>query len=88
VIAQGDAILVKDLPAEIRGNAGESSSPFAMTIDSALDYVADQLKASDEPLLAQFERQVVKRVLASLNGDEAAAAKRLGMTKAALKKRL
>ena len=87
VIAQGDAILVKDLPSEIRGG-GESSSPFAMTIDTALDYVAANLNAADEPLLANFEREIVKRILLSTNGDEAAAAKKLGITKAALRKRL
>jgi DNA-binding NtrC family response regulator len=88
VIAQGDAILVKDLPVEIRGTAGESSSPFALTLDAALDFVAEQLKASEEPVLEQFERGIIKRVLASLGGDEAAAAKKLGLTKPALRKRL
>jgi two-component system nitrogen regulation response regulator GlnG len=88
VIAQGDAILVKDLPVEIRGAGGESATPFALTIDAALDFVADQLRGSDEPLLATFEKEIVKRVLAAHGGDEAAAAKRLGITKAALKKRV
>ena len=88
VVAQGDAILVKDLPPEIRGAAGESASPFALTLDGALDYVADQLGASGEPLLEQFEREIVKRVMKANNGDEAASAKRLGITKVALKKRL
>src|SRR5665213_2367884 len=63
VIAQGDAILVKDLPPDIRGSAGESSSPCALTIDAALDYVADQLRSADEPLLAQFEREIIQRIL-------------------------
>jgi DNA-binding protein Fis len=59
-----------------------------MTIDTALDYVAANLNAADEPLLANFEREIVKRILLSTNGDEAAAAKKLGITKAALRKRL
>jgi DNA-binding NtrC family response regulator len=88
VVAQGDAILVKDLPAEIRGSAGESASPFALTIDTALDYVAEQIKASEAPLLAHFEKEIIQRVLKAFGGDEAAAAKRLGMTRAVLKKRL
>jgi two-component system nitrogen regulation response regulator GlnG len=88
VVAQGDAILVKDLPAEIRGSAGESASPFALTTDTALDYLAEHLRSSEEPLLAQFEREIIQRVLKAMDGDEAAAAKRLGLTKAALKKRL
>jgi two-component system nitrogen regulation response regulator GlnG len=88
VVAQGDAILVKDLPPEIRGPSGESASPFAITVDSALDYLADLLRSSEEPLLAQFERELARRVLRAMGGDEAAAAKRLGVTKAALLKRL
>jgi two-component system nitrogen regulation response regulator GlnG len=88
VVAQGDAILVKDLPPEIRGSAGESASPFAITLDSAYDYVLEQLRSSEAPILPQVEREVIVRVLRSLGGDEAAAAKRLGITKAALKKRL
>ena len=88
VIAQGDAILVKDLPQEIRGSAGESNSPFAMTMDSALDYLAEHLKASEEPILRQIESNLAQRVLKALDGNEAAAAKRLGLTKPALKKLL
>jgi two-component system nitrogen regulation response regulator GlnG len=88
VVAQGDAILVKDLPPEIRGSSGESASPFALTVDSALEYLAEQLRSSEEPLLPQFERELARRVLKALNGDEAAAAKRLGLTRPALRKRL
>jgi two-component system nitrogen regulation response regulator GlnG len=88
VVAQGDAILVKDLPPEIRGSSGESSPPFALTVDAALDFLADQLKASEEPILPQFESGLVRRVVKALDGDEALAAKRLGITKAALRKRL
>jgi two-component system nitrogen regulation response regulator GlnG len=88
VVAQGDAILVKDLPPEIRGSAGESSTPFALTSDVALDFLAEQIKGSEEPLFESYERGIAQRVLKALDGDEAAAAKRLGLTKAALKKRL
>ncbi len=88
VIAQGDAILVKDLPAEIRGSAGEASSGPALTLDSALDFLAEQLRASESPLLAHVERELAQRVLNGSGGDEGAAAKKLGITKAALRKRL
>jgi two-component system nitrogen regulation response regulator GlnG len=88
VVAQGDAILVKDLPPEIRGTAGESSAPFAMTLESAYDFVAEQLKGSPDPILPQVEREIIRRVLKAVNGDEALAAKRLGITKPALKKKL
>ena len=88
VVAQGDAILVKDLPPEIRGSAGESSAPFTITVDSAIDFLVDQLKGSPEPLLPQIQREVALRVLKASDGAEAPAAKRLGITKAALKKLL
>ena len=107
VIAQGDAILVKDLPAEIRGGASESSAaPFvtvvpadpapapvesvptpALTVDGAFDFIFAQLSAGTEPLLPIVEKALVARALAAENSDEAKAAKRLGLTKAALQKR-
>jgi two-component system nitrogen regulation response regulator GlnG len=88
VVAQGDAILVKDLPPEIRGNAGESATPLALTVDSALDYLAENLGTPEEPLLALVEKEMIQRVLKACGGDESAAAKRLGLSKAALRKRL
>jgi len=38
--------------------------------------------------MAQIEREIAQRALTAAGGDEAVAAKRLGITKAALKKRL
>ena len=86
VVAQGDAILVKDLPQEIRGEA-PGAAP-ALTLEGAFDFVAESLKDSPEPLLAVVEKAMVSRVLRACDGDETAAAKRLGLTKAALRKRL
>jgi len=114
VIAQGDAILVKDLPAEIRpvavtaeisGPTGrsemtapilavehraEKSSPLgaSLTLDDALNFVVAELSAGTEPLLARLEKEIVARVLKAEGDDPAKAAKRLGLTKAALQKRL
>jgi two-component system nitrogen regulation response regulator GlnG len=88
VVAQGDAILVKDLPPEIRGAAGEAAPAAALTLEAALDFVADRVTASERPLWPQVEREIAQRVLKAANGDEAAAAKRLGITKVALRKRL
>jgi DNA-binding NtrC family response regulator len=89
VVAQGDAILVKDLPIEIRGGSGESStSPGLMTLDVALDYVLEHSRTGDTPLLGQIGKEIVQRALKAAGGDEAATAKRLGITKAALKKML
>jgi two-component system nitrogen regulation response regulator GlnG len=102
VIAQGDAILVKDLPAEIRGVVdGEAAPPavvhgadaaaapagHAFTLDEALDLVFKQMGARDGKLLQRVEGEIVARALKAENGDAAAAAKRLGITKAALVKK-
>jgi nitrogen regulation protein NR(I) len=106
VIAQGDAILVKDLPVEIRGGAEvaavaapgtpevpPASAPVekpavAATLPEALDFIFGQLTAAGEPLMATLERSMIDRALLANGGDQAAAAKRLGMTKAALVKKL
>ncbi len=117
VIAQGDAILVKDLPVEIRDAVGpiaapearpETAAPFvspspateappapasepaapALTLPAALDFLFAQLGAGDQPILPQLERAMVTRALAAEAGDEARAAKRLGLTKTALQKRV
>ncbi len=103
VIAQGDAILVKDLPVEIRGGeaATDAPAPVAvevvpgpaavpaarLTLAAALDHVFAELKTGDDPLLPRLEREMIARALAEDGGDEAKAAKRLGLTKVALQKR-
>jgi len=126
VIAQGDAILVKDLPAEIRSATsteavvGESNdvshSPFesvrtanaeqvalatarvvaesvasgepALTVTRALDYLHAELRQESEPLLERVTQELIQRSVAAAGGDLKAAAAELGLTLAALKKRL
>ena len=125
VIAQGDAILVKDLPAEIRRAAGdttpvepdiatdeatetteaaetpvpageaESTTPAAdspsgtgMTLEAAFDFIFGQLGSGASPLLPLVERELIVRAMKAEGGDETKAAKRLGITRAALQKRL
>ena len=122
VVAQGDAILVKDLPAEIlgadaavvagtaaerapksiesgtiglepvvpktTGTSGEAGGASALTLDGALDLVFAQLQAGEPALLARVEREMISRMLAAEGGDEAMAAKRLGITKATLRKKV
>ncbi len=108
VIAQGDAILVKDLPVEIReGMEAVPAAPPApaasaqslpaehsasadpgLNLKKALDFVFGQLVASDEPVLANLEREMIERALQLERGDQALASQRLGITKAALIKRL
>ncbi len=113
VIAQGDAILIKDLPVEIRG-LDEGSVPATVelapgtppaiaatgveapatgsavtrpTLAEALDQVFAELSAGDEPLFARLEREFVVRALAAEGGDEAKAAKRLGLSRTMFQKK-
>ncbi|MEO7598488.1 MAG: sigma 54-interacting transcriptional regulator, partial [Opitutus sp.] len=109
VIAQGDAILVKDLPAELGGAVASALPPVAisvstvpaveappalpepapeLTLKAALDFVHLTLAAGDEPLLTRVQRELAQRALAAVDGDEVAAAKKLGLTRPALKKLL
>jgi two-component system nitrogen regulation response regulator GlnG len=112
VIAQGDAILVKDLPAEIReatepaaaegrpeieAAAAVATPPVAptvaeaggdLTLSGAFDFIYTQLAGAEEPMMPRVERELFSRVVASESGDETKAAKRLGVAKAALQKRL
>ena len=115
VIAQGDTILLKDLPVEIREAVGAPAGPAAsspaakvepaqpaaipevlaaeaapapqavQTVDAALDFLYEKLMQGDEPLLPRLEREMAAR---SAGMDPAIAAKKLGLTRAALKKRL
>ncbi len=107
VVAQGDAILVKDLPAEIRAQweptgtdapaapaePGETpavatpAAPAPLTLSAALDFVYEQLSTGDQPVLPRVERELIVRALAAEAGDTANAARRLGLTKAALTKK-
>ncbi|MEI7550920.1 MAG: sigma-54 dependent transcriptional regulator [Verrucomicrobiota bacterium] len=126
VIAQGEAILVKDLPAEIRsatsteatvGNPADvSNSPFdhirtanaehvalatarvvaeslaggepSLTLHRALDFLHAELRQGEGPLLERLAQEMIQRSVAASPGDLKAAAAELGLTVAALKKRL
>ncbi len=101
VIAKGDAILVKDLPAELGGSAlSQRAAPFeapghapaataaGLTVSGALDFLATELAKADAPVIPTMSRELAQRLLAACDGNEAAAAKRLGITKPALKKLL
>ncbi|OIR18811.1 nitrogen regulation protein NR(I) [mine drainage metagenome] len=109
VIAQGDAILVKDLPAEIReavaaqplpgaevssesssveSGAGEGPAPRSTpSLDATLDAILELLGGQGSPVLPAVERALVERALKLENGDQARAAARLGMPRAAFKRK-
>lgn len=101
VIAQGDAILIKNLPEEITkavrieesdtNESGVSSSKQGETtsISAALDSVFSTLKREEKGgLLKQLEKEMIARAYSEVAGDEAAMAKLLGLTQTVLKKRL
>ena len=91
VVAQGDAILPKDLPVEISAqgvaapSAGNAERPPAMPLSEAIDLVFAKMSADGGPVLARLESEMIRRALKT-EPDPAAAAKRLGITKAALLK--
>ena len=93
VIAQGDAILVKDLPAELGGSAIPVSAPAeepkpALTLAAAFDFIHAELATGDDPLLPRVQRELAQRAVAAAKGDETIAAKKLGLAKPVLKKLL
>lgn len=133
VIAQGDAILVKDLPAELGGGsagptmtsavtpaaitgapASTTSAPApvsstvnptessvaptpveapptitpTLTLDAALDFIHAEFQDAKEPMLERVQRELARRTMKAFDGNENAAAKKLGLTKTALKKLL
>jgi two-component system nitrogen regulation response regulator GlnG len=108
VIAQGDAILVKDLPIEICAAVGiapastearadstaaldlpvsQAGTPTPaspklappLTIDAALDFIFEQLKSGDQPIMPRLQREMIERAMAADGGDEVKAAQRLGL---------
>jgi two-component system nitrogen regulation response regulator GlnG len=116
VIAQGDAILEKDLPMEIRTASGVeaaagTTSPFPLpepmpdhpvtaspdagsaaaaplSLDGALDLIFTSLCEKGEPVLVRVEQEMITRAVAAMGQDAGEAAKLLGLTKAALVKKL
>jgi DNA-binding NtrC family response regulator len=91
VVAQGDALLVKDLPRELRAKVGESeptpaAAPTSIpsqgsgdeaALSAALDLVYGLLKGSGRAL-QEVERELFARALAETDGDEADARALLG----------
>jgi len=48
-------------------------------LEAALDFVYEQLKTGDDPILPRLESEMMARALAAEDGNEAKAAKRLGL---------
>jgi two-component system nitrogen regulation response regulator GlnG len=93
VMAQGEAILVKDLPEEVVASAGmtplEKPTAMAAEGEAALDAAYARLRAENEKdLLQAAERAMIQRVLQETKGEVPPAGKILGMTPATLRKRI
>jgi len=136
VIAQGDTILPKDLPQEIRDAVGAiptispaapaqeipisvpatsapfdamrtaasegaalararvmaeaiaASTPPPLTIEQALDFLHTELGKAEEPILERIEREMIRRVFVTQEGNILKASEKLGITRATLRKRI
>ena len=91
VLATGTVLLPQDLPlgqAPRTGSNAKSAGALTMAQAANAFLAAAAESPSDDGLLALAEQELVQAALASCEGDETAAAKLLGITKAALKKRL
>jgi len=122
VTAQGDTILLKDLPPEIlqspavkeslsassadmpeessSGDIGEaflessgftqpSSPPAPESLPALYDSLfARLMETCSENFLQEIEREIMKRVLAEVNGNQVKASALLGITRATLRKRI
>jgi two-component system nitrogen regulation response regulator GlnG len=60
----------------------------ALTLQAALDFIFQELRSGDEPILPRLEREMIARAVDADAGGEIKIAKRLGLTKAALQKKL
>jgi nitrogen regulation protein NR(I) len=91
VVARGDSILLRDLPAEAAEPKAAVIPPedLAAAIDAAvLQLYALAKKDPKLRILAAIERELIARALAETKGNQVQAAKLLGITRATLRKRI
>jgi hypothetical protein len=70
-------------------NAPETAAALpVLTVVDALDFLHRELGQDGPAMLTYVQRELARRTLAALAQDETAAAKQLGLSKAALKKLL
>ncbi|QYM80616.1 sigma-54 dependent transcriptional regulator [Horticoccus luteus] len=92
VIAQGDSILLKDLPAEVRDRAEPTSQPAPVSTEPAADAESSisraiaalytELANDESGVWAAVEKRLVEHALKAEDGDEEAAAGKLGVSRA------
>ncbi|HUJ12119.1 MAG TPA: sigma-54 dependent transcriptional regulator [Verrucomicrobiae bacterium] len=91
VVARGDSILPKDLPAEARERQPAIVPPedLATAIDAAVrPLYALARKDPQVKIITAVERELITRALVETNGNQVQAAKLLGITRATLRKRI
>ena len=91
VVARGDSILPKDLPAEVREPRGITVPPqdLAAAIDAAVRPLYALAKKDPKlKIMAVVERELIARALVETGGNQVQAAKLLGITRATLRKRI
>jgi two-component system nitrogen regulation response regulator GlnG len=91
VVARGDSILPKDLPAEVREarSAAVPAEDLAAAIDAAVRPLYALAKKDPRlRIMALVERELITRALTETNGNQVQAAKLLGITRATLRKRI
>jgi two-component system nitrogen regulation response regulator GlnG len=91
VVARGDSILPKDLPAEVREPRGIAVPPqdLAAAIDAAVRPLYALAKKDPKlKIMAVVERELIARALVETGGNQVQAAKLLGITRATLRKRI
>jgi two-component system nitrogen regulation response regulator GlnG len=98
-VAQGDVVLLKDLPPEVTGEGASASPVFSAQSATGESGVSDlaalarqlfQWARRDPKLkiIPAVERELVIEALKETNGNQLHAAKLLGITRATLRKRV
>lgn len=87
VLAQGDSILLKDLPENIIGTV-EVPVNSADSVDAKYEEIYDELRGGKTAILKSLEAKMIQIAMQKLGGVSSKVAKELGLSPAALKKRL
>jgi two-component system nitrogen regulation response regulator GlnG len=91
VVARGDSILPRDLPAEVREPRAVAVPPedLGTAIDAAVRPLYALAKKDPKlKIMAVVERELIARALVETNGNQVQAARLLGITRATLRKRI
>jgi DNA-binding NtrC family response regulator len=91
VVARGDSILPKDLPADAHKRQPLVVPPedLATAIDAAVRPLYALARRDPQlKIMMAVERELIARALAETNGNQVQAAKLLGITRATLRKRI